>query len=97
MAIIFGAIIKSHEYCKTVSCHTFSIDLPQSAKSRLVEMDIVNTPAIQELRAQGVSQQEQEGRASAHNRTRRGATVFDLWPGARIPYKIHYFISMSVD
>ena len=68
----------------------------ETAKLQLMEMDIIYTPAIQELRAQGVSQQELGGAASGHNRRIRSVVPDKsrLGPGGRIPYRFGLDVGM---
>ena len=63
----------------------------------LVEMDIINTPEVREVRASGVSldgEEDEEGTAGPKARERRAALSdsFHLWPEQTVPYHFHAFV-----
>ena len=65
----------------------------------LVEMDIVKSPVVEELRQAGIDEQFNVGGDDSQNRKKKAAFNAEnhnylYWPNARVPYAFHPNIGM---
>lgn len=60
-------------------------------KDTLVELDIINTPEVQEIRSHGVLSPVDDEQSEV--RTKRAATNIRQWPNKRVPYTFHWSVS----